>query len=262
MTTEIIDRLQRYVAAETPVALATVVGGPRSLGRKLLVFADGSAEGSLDWPELEARVRPEAARLLAAERSRTVTFPDLGDAEVFVEAFPPPPTLLIFGGVHVGVALARLAKLLGFRVRVVDARGKFATPERFPDADEIAIAHAEDYLSRAQITGSTYVAVLTHDPKLDDPAIILSLRSPARYVGAIGSRKTNEARLARLRASGVTEEQLARLHAPIGLDIGARTPEEIALSIMAEIVAARNGRGEAPALRGAGPRSSAARAGE
>lgn len=243
---DILERVQQLVAAETPVALVTVVGGPQAVGRKLLVFSDGSAEGSLGWPELEERVRPAAVQLLDQGRSQTLTFPELGDAEVFVDVYPPPPTLLIFGGVHVGVALARFAKLLGFRVKVIDARGKFASPERFPDADEIVIAHAEDYLRTTKLTSSTYVAVLTHDPKLDDPAIILTLPSPARYVGAIGSKKTNAARRERLRAAGLSEEQLARLHGPIGLDLGARTPEEIALSIIAEIVAVKNGRATVP----------------
>jgi xanthine dehydrogenase accessory factor len=163
-----------------------------------------------------------------------------GDLEVFVETYPPPPTMFIVGAVHIAIPLVTLAKTLGFRAVVIDARGAFATPERFAHADELVMAWPDEALE-GRITSNSFVVLLTHDPKLDDPALKIALPSPARYVGALGSPKTHAKRLARLREEGVPEQQLARLHAPIGLKIGAATPEEIAVSIIAEVVAARHG---------------------
>jgi xanthine dehydrogenase accessory factor len=160
---------------------------------------------------------------------------------IFYDVYPSPDRLLIFGGVHIAVPLVELAKVLGFRVTVVDARGNFANAERFPRADEIVVAYADDYLENARLDLSTYVVVLTHDPKLDDPAIIHALKRPVRYIGAIGSRRTHAGRKERLLAAGMTEEQIATIHGPIGLNIGARNPEQIALSILGEMVAAKNG---------------------
>lgn len=242
------DTLQRCVEEERPVVAATVIGGLEPIGGRMLVYEDGSTEGGLGDAELDASARREALAALergAARRTRH----ELADGravDVFLDVYPSPPTLLIFGGVHIGVPLARFAKQMGFRVRVVDARGRFANAERFPDADEIAICYADEYLARARVDGSTYVVVLSHDPKLDDPALIDVLRRPARYIGAIGSRTTNEKRRARLREAGLSDELIARIHAPIGLDIGAETPEEIALAIMAEMIAAKNGRDVRP----------------
>jgi xanthine dehydrogenase accessory factor len=150
--------------------------------------------------------------------------------------------LLIFGGVHIGVPLAKFAKLMGFRVKVIDARGRFANQERFPDADEIAIEYADEYLAGARVDSATYVVVLSHDPKLDDPALLHVLRTPARYIGAIGSRTTNQKRRQRLQEAGLSDQLIDRIHAPIGLDIGSETPDEIALAILAEMIAAKNGR--------------------
>lgn len=240
----LFERLQELVRAEEPVVLATVVNAARSVGAKLLVHDDGTTEGDLGFPALRDRVVADALEYLAVGQShaRSYTDPEVGEVEVFFDVYPAPPTLLIFGAVHVGVALCHLAKDLGFRVKVIDARGSFATRERFPDADEIVISHADDFLAREKVGSSTYVAVLSHDPKLDDPALLRALPSNARYVGAIGSRKTNAARLERLRQAGLTEAQLRRLHGgPVGLDIGAQNPEEIALSILAQMIAAKNG---------------------
>jgi xanthine dehydrogenase accessory factor len=154
---------------------------------------------------------------------------------VFIESFVPAPTLFIVGAVHIAIALVALAKVLGFRTVVIDAREAFATVERFPHADELVTAWPDDALE-GRLTRSSYVAVLTHDPKLDDPALRVALNSAARYVGALGSPSTHARRLERLRADGLSEAQLARIHGPIGLAIGARTPDEIALSILAEII--------------------------
>jgi xanthine dehydrogenase accessory factor len=236
-------RLAELIAAEQPVSLAIVVRGPAELlGQKLLVQLDAPSEGTLD-AAVRTAIEPQARQLLQAAESRAVEVETTrGTLELFVESYPAPETLLIFGGVHVAAHLTRFAKLLGFRVKIVDARGLFATRERFPDADEIVVARAEDYLKSATLGPNTYVAVLTHDPKLDDPALLHFMRTPARYLGAVGSRKTNATRMERLLQKGATPEDLAKIHAPIGLDLGGRTPEEMALAIIAEIVAVRNGR--------------------
>lgn len=234
------QRVREALRKEEPLAVATLIRGPEPwLGAKWIVDADGNATGGTH-PDLDDRVREVARRYLALGQSETVTLatPE-GEVEVFIEAVVPPPLLIIVGGTHIGIALAAIAKILGWRVYLVDPRRTFATPERFPHVDRLIAAWPDEVLPEL-IHARTAVAVLTHDPKLDDPAVMAALRSPAFYVGALGSRKTNARRLERLRRQGVEEAALARLHAPIGLDIGARTPEEIALSIMAEIVAEQN----------------------
>jgi xanthine dehydrogenase accessory factor len=182
-------------------------------------------------------VAADAAGLLANGRSQTVEYADLGIA-VFIECFVPPPTLFMVGGVHIAVALGALAKVLGFHTVVVDARSAFASPERFAHADELVLEWPDEALEGRLDAGSC-VAVLTHDPKLDDPALRVALASPARYIGALGSPSTHAKRLQRLRDEGFSDEQLARIHGPIGLPIGAKTAEEIALSILAEVVRVR-----------------------
>lgn len=246
--TSYFETIRRCVEEERPVAAVTIVGGAGEVGARLLVFDDGSTEGGLGNPELDAWARDEALAALQRGAPRRVSYAGArGEPiDVFVDVYPAPPTLLIFGGVHIAVPLTRLAKLMGFRVKVIDARGRFANRERFPEADEIILSYADDYLATARLDSSTYVAVLSHDPKLDDPALIHVLRQPVRYVGAIGSRTTNEKRRARLRAAGLSDALIDRIHNPIGLDIGAETPEEIALAIMAEIIAAKNGRDVRP----------------
>jgi xanthine dehydrogenase accessory factor len=164
-----------------------------------------------------------------------------GARQIFIETYPPPATIIMVGAVHIAVALTTFAKPLGFRTIVVDARGAFATNERFGHADELVHAWPDEAL-QGRIHSNTAVVVLTHDPKLDDPALLVALPSAARYVGALGSSKTQAARVLRLRDAGLNDAQIDRLYAPIGLPIGGRTPEEIGLSIMAQIVAVRNGK--------------------
>ena len=179
----------------------------------------------------------------ASERSGMRQYEAGGhELTVFVESFPSPQHLIIVGAVHVAIPLHRLAKALGYYVTVVDARGLLATRERFPDADNILVEWPDEALEHVGLDRGTSVVVLTHDPKFDQPALVAAVKSEARYIGAIGSRTTNEQRMADLREQGVTEEQLARIYAPIGLDIGAKTPAEIALAIMAEMAAACYGR--------------------
>jgi xanthine dehydrogenase accessory factor len=165
-----------------------------------------------------------------------------GAVEIFLEVFPRRPTLLVFGGVHIAAALVPLARPLGYRTVVADGREGYLTRERFPEADELILGWPEEVFRRVGLDPATCVAVLTHDPKFDEPALRLALRSPACYVGAIGSRNTQAGRREKLRAEGFTEAELARLHGPIGLDLGGRAPAEIALAIMAEITAVRHGR--------------------
>jgi xanthine dehydrogenase accessory factor len=239
--TTIYEALSAAIAAEQPVAVATIVGGAEQVGAKLLIRADGTTLGALGAGLDEAQVARDALGMLARADSGIKTYTTArGDTAVFVETYPPPPIMYIVGAVHIAIPLVTLAKTLGFRVVVVDARGAFATPERFAHADELIAAWPDEYLE-GKLNSNSFVVLLTHDPKLDDPALKLALPSPARYVGALGSPRTHEKRLARLREDGVPEEQLARLHAPIGLKLGATSPEEIAVSIIAEVVAARHG---------------------
>lgn len=236
-------RLEEALASRVPAVVATLVKG-EPLGAKLLLLPDESL-GTLGNAVLDTIVEPEARELLVAEKSETRSYalPGRDDAvEVFIESYPPPPTLLIFGAVHVAQPLSRFAKALGFDVIVSDARAKLATQERFPDADRIIQGWPDETLEQVEILPNTYVAILSHDPKFDEPALVGTLNTPAAYIGAIGSRKTNEDRRRRLSEAGMSPEQVARMRAPIGLDIGAATPEEMAISILGEIIALRRGR--------------------
>lgn len=244
-TAPIFAAVRGAIADSVPVAVVTMVKG-EGVGNKLAVLPDRTV-GSLGSVELDALAIPAAKRLLHDERSLTEQFSTAtGAVELFFEVFPSPPTLLIFGAVHVAQALATFGKQLGFRVIVTDARAKLLTRERFPVADELIQGWPEDAIARVPIDRNTYVAILTHDPKFDEPALMGTLSTDARYIGAVGSRKTSADRRIRLSEAGATEEQLARIRGPIGLNIGASTPEEMAISILAEIIAVRHGRDAAP----------------
>ncbi len=241
---DIYETLKQCLVEDQPAALATVIRAPEGIGRKLLVSDDGRRQGALGHPRLDEQVARDALRLLHTETPQTCSYPIDGLAEpveVFVDVYPASPKLIIVGAVHIALPLVKFAKELGFRTAVIDARSVFATPERFAHADELIITWPEEALAQLHIDTATYIVVLTHDEKLDDPALKVALASPARYVGALGSRKTHARRVTRLKAEGITNGQLARLHAPIGLEIGARSPEEIAISIIGQIVAARHG---------------------
>ena len=228
--------------ARRPVAYAVVTEGERA-GESVVArgggapsvrgFAPGSDEPGPPAPELAAFA--EAALAAGAPRSG-----ESAAGPVFCDLVLPPPVVVVVGGVHIAQALVRLAETVGYRPVLCDPRPVFASPERFPGVELVA-EWPEAAFARVGLDAGCAVAALTHDPKLDDPALRAALESPAFYVGALGSRKTHARRLARLREAGVAEEQLARLRAPIGLPIGARSPQQIALSVMAEIVAARNG---------------------
>jgi xanthine dehydrogenase accessory factor len=235
------------IEAGRPVAVATVIAAPDPdrVGRHLVVGPDAVA-ATLDSDRLDAAVRDDARGLLAQGRTATLHYgPDgerLGeDVVVFVNSFAPKPRMIVVGAIDFAAALARAGSFLGYRVTVCDARPTFATAKRFPDADEVVVAWPHEYLARTDVDHNTVVCVLTHDAKFDVPLLEVALRMPLGYVGVMGSRRTNAERLGLLRERGLAAEQLARLHAPIGLDLGARTPEETAVSIVAEIVASRWG---------------------
>ncbi|MFD5473645.1 XdhC family protein [Streptomyces sp. NPDC127105] len=238
-------------------ALARIVSGPAGMpGRALLVRPDGSREGCLGGhPELDRTVAGEASAFLDAGRTGTLEMGERGSRcgaplTVLVESAVPPPRMIVFGAIDFASALVRIGRFLGFHVTVCDARPVFATRARFPEADEIVVEWPHEYLARTGVDARTVLCVLTHDAKFDIPLLELALRLPVAYVGAMGSRRTHLDRNRRLREVGVTELELARLRSPIGLDLGARTPEETALSIASEIVAARRG-GSGVSLTGA-----------
>ena len=227
---EVHRHLLAALEAEDPVALVTRLDDSGS--GHLLAWPGGHLEGDTTLaPEVEG-VFPEP---LAERRSRT-------EGDLFVQVFAPPPTLIIVGAVHVAMPLVVLAQTLGFRVRVVDARRTFATRARFPTVDELIVAWPQETLKAEELGPQHYVVILSHDPKFDLPALQISLRSRAAYVGLIGSRTTQAKRKAALRENGFGEAELARIHGPVGLDLGGREPAEIALAILAEIVAVRHGR--------------------
>jgi len=221
-----------------PFAVVTVVKGPAELmGRAVLATEKGLRWGSLSAP-LNPLAAEAAAVALAKGQSRRVGLEP--DVEAFVEVVLPPPTLIAVGGVHITIALVALAKVLGYTTIVVDPRKYFGSQERFPHVDKLVQAWPDEALADIPLTRGTAVAMLTHDPKLDDPALLLVLPSPAFYVGALGSRNTQAKRRQRLLDAGLKPADLDRLKGPIGLELNASTPEEIALSIMAQIVAERN----------------------
>jgi xanthine dehydrogenase accessory factor len=255
VTAGIYDRLAAAVRAEQPVALATVIAGPGA-GGKLLVRPDEPAIGTLGDPDLDRVVARDAQGELAAGTTAVRHYGPHGEAReavvaVFVEAFAPPPRMLVFGAVDFTAALVRVAKVLGYRVTVCDAREVFATRARFPQADEVVVDWPDRLLGRVggSLTPRDAVCVLTHDAKFDVPALVAALATEVGYIGAMGSRRTHADRVTRLQEAGVDAAGLARIHAPIGLDLGARTPEETAVSICAEIIAQRTGRHEARSLR-------------
>jgi xanthine dehydrogenase accessory factor len=253
------DAIAAAVAEDVPVVVASVVEGPHT-GAHLVVRPDEEPRGTLGTEDLDRVVARDALAALASGTTAMRHYGPCGEARqddvtVFIEAFGPPPRMLIFGAVDFTAALARTGKVLGYHVTVCDARAVFATKARFPVADEVVVDWPDRHLEAvgASLGPRDAVCILTHDHKFDVPAIKAALASQAGYIGAMGSRRTHAERLERLRAEGVTDDQLVRLMAPIGLDIGARTPEETAVAVCAEIIALRTGR-PAPHLKeGAGP---------
>jgi len=235
-----LAELASLSSGEKPAAVATVLSGPH-LGRRLFLHGDGQIRGSLQGP-FSAQVSAAARNALGEGKSARAS---IAETDVFIEVMRPAPKLVIVGGVHIAIPLTWMARSLGYRTIVVDPRPAFGSVDRFPQAHEIISAWPDEALHGIGLSAESAVAVLTHDPKLDDPALRAALPSPAFYVGALGSKQTQAKRRERLLAEGLTEAQVGRLRAPIGLDLGGRTPEEIAVSVLAQIVAVRNGRGDA-----------------
>lgn len=222
------------------VILATIIRGPGA-GHKLLLWPDGSTAGDLGTATLNEQVQTRAAAAFDRQQSERFSLPSgAGMVEIFLDVQVGPPKLIIVGAVHIAIALVTFAKTLGFHTIVLDARAAFATPERFSHADQLLIHWPADVLPTLGLDEATHIVFLTHDEKIDNPALQVALNSPARYIGALGSHKTHARRMEALLELGVTVAQIERIHAPIGLAIGARRPEEIALAIMSEIVSVRN----------------------
>lgn len=232
--------VRRWLDEESTGTVITVVEGPGELvGRKMLLDDAGSVQGSLS-PQLNDAAAEAARRLMESGESERITLEtESGSLGLFIDVIRPTPTLIMVGGVHIAVALTAMAKAAGFRTVVVDPRRAFGSDERFPHADSLLQVWPDEAFDQLKLTPTTAVAMLTHDPKIDDPALKRVLPSSAYYVGALGSTTTHEKRRKRLLDSGVSEELVNRIHSPIGLDIRAQTPEEIAVAVLAEVVAAR-----------------------
>jgi xanthine dehydrogenase accessory factor len=235
------------IRAGDPVAVVTVISGPGVVGARRIVRPEGQGSGTLGAGDrLDQAVDDDARGMLAQGLTGVRHYGEHGerrldDLSVFVQSFAPPPRMLVFGAIDFAAAVARAGKFLGYRVTVCDARPIFATRARFPDADEVVVDWPHRYLASTDVDQRTVICVLTHDPKFDVPVLEVALRRPAAYIGAMGSRRTHDDRLARLRDAGMTEDELARLRSPIGLDLGARTPEETAVSVAAELIQLRWG---------------------
>ncbi len=231
------NALRRCVESQESVVYAIGLDPAPLLGRKLTRVIEGRSVGSIA-PSLDSRITEEGAKLLQTGGTKVVDLPWQGEqAQVFLEVFRPSPSLLIVGATHTAISLCRLATEVGFQVTVIDARSALATPERFPDAERLIHAWPEEALVQVSLDSYSSLVVLTHDPKFDVPALACALHSQARYIGAQGSRVTHEGRKQQLRQQGFSDDDLARIRSPIGLDIGSRTPAELAVAILAEVLA-------------------------
>ena len=242
-----LAEIDQAVTEGRPVAVATIIEGPGALGARRIIWPDDAATGTLGAGDrLDQAVDDDARGMLAQGLTGVRRYGPDGERRrdelaVFVQSFAPAPRMLVFGAIDFAAAVARAGKFLGYRVTVCDARPVFATKSRFPDADEVITDWPHRYLSGTDTDERTVICVLTHDPKFDVPLLEVALRRPAAYIGAMGSRRTHEDRLARLREAGMNEDELSRLRSPIGLDLGARTPEETAIAIAAELIQLRWG---------------------
>lgn len=254
----VLAAIKSLVGDERLGATVTVVAGA-DLGAKAVVDPEhGVVAGSLP-EDVAADVLADAQELMEREQSRTLGY---GEREVFIETLAPAPVLLLFGAGHVSQPLAVMGRQLGFRVIVADARPIWATAERFPEVDQLIVAWPQQVLEQVPLDRRTYIAMLNHDPRFEDPVFPAVKEAPIRYLGAMGSRRTHRARVERLMAAGWTKEETDRIHGPIGLDIGAETPEEMALSILGEITQVRYGHGTGLSLRGSQGRIHAQRGDE
>lgn len=233
-------------SSQIPVAICTLIEG-MTPGAKIIVTENGHCLGSLGNTDIDQVVTEDAQGMLSQAMTKLCRYGVQGERRqtevaVFVESFAPPPHLIIFGAVDFTRSLSSLGKMLGYRVTVCDARSRFATIARFPAADEVIVEWPDQYLENNLVDHRTIIVILTHDPKFDVPALVSAVKTPAAYIGAMGSRRATLDRITRLQGAGLTEAEISRISAPIGLDIGARTSEETAVSIMAEVIAQRSGR--------------------
>lgn len=243
---KINEAIQEILDAERFGSVVTVVDGP-SMGDKSVVDDSGAIVAGKLPDEIRSDVLSDAATLMSHEQHRSL---DYGDHSVFIETLAPPPDLLVFGAVHIGQALASFATQMGYRVTVVDSRAPFVTEERFPTAHRVLAGWPRDLMDQLTFDRRTWVVVLSHDPRHETPPLEAALKSDTRYIGAMGSRRTHGLRVERLRELGFGDEDIERIHSPIGLDIGAETPQEVAVSILAEMTMIRYGAGSGVSLRG------------
>lgn len=240
------DSIRQMVQSERLGAVATVVEGPDTGAKAVIDFDSGFIAGEIPT-EIADDVLADSKALMDREQNRTLGY---GNRHVFIETLAPPPRLVIFGAVHTAQALSTMAKLLGFHVTISDARPAFTTPERFPEVDRLLVGWPEEVMDQVSLDRRTYVVLLSHDARFEDPVLPWVMDSQVKYIGAMGSRRTAAKRSDKLRALGYDEEAVGRIHGPIGLDIGGETPEENAISILAEIIQVRYGSGTGMSLVG------------
>lgn len=240
------EAVQEILDSERFGSVLTVVEGP-SIGEKAVLDESGEVVAGSLPDEIRDDVVSDAVTLMGHEQHRTL---DYGEHSVFIETLAPPPDLYVFGAVHIGQALASFATQMGFRVTVVDSRAPFVTEERFPTAHRLLVGWPRDLMDQLSFDRRTWVVVLSHDPRHETPPLEAALKAETRYIGAMGSRRTHTLRVERLRDLGFTDEDIERIHSPVGLDIGAETPQEVAVSILAEMTMVRYGAGSGVSLRG------------
>ncbi len=243
---DVLQAIADLAKRERLGAVATVVEGPGTGAKAAIDFETGYIAGSLPG-EIAGDVLQDARELMDREQNRTLGY---DDREVFVETVAPDPHLLVFGAVHIAQPLCTMAKLLGFTVTICDAREAFTTRERFPDADDVVVGWPGDVMDRLTVDRRTYVVILSHDARFEDPVFPVLKERPVRYIGAMGSRRTHRLRSERLAADGWSDEEIDRIHGPVGLDIGAEQPAEVAVSILAEMIQVRYGSGTGLSLKG------------
>ena len=243
---EVLDAIQRILDAEEFGSVVTFIEGP-ALGSKAVLDQDGKLVAGTVPEGLLDTVKDDAIELMRHEQHRALTY---GEHTVFYETLAPPPDLLIFGAVHIAQSLTTIAAHMGFRVTVVDSRPAFATPERFPEAHRVLVGWPADLMDQLHFDRRTWVVVLSHDTRHETPVLEAALKSDVRYIGAMGSRRTHRLRVERLQGMGFTEEDTSRIYGPVGLDIGAESPQEVAVSILAEMTLVRYGAGTGLSLHG------------
>ena len=240
-----LQALQDLLDREVYGSVVTITDGPEVGGKAVIDSAGGVVAGSVP-DQIAEDVVADALTLMEHEQHRTMQY---GDHEVFVETLAPPQEMIIFGAVHVAQSLASFATQMGYRVTVADSRAMFATDERFPES-RVLVGRPDEILDQLTLDRRTWVIVLSHEKRLEDPVIEAALKSPVRYIGAMGSRRTHALRVERLQEKGFSDEDIARVHGPVGLDIGAESPQEVAVSILAEMTQVRYGHGTGMPLRG------------